>query len=99
MHLADANGNHRESWDSRGSHWRTDFNDLARPMTRYEQGAGQPEQVVTRLEYGTAQAAAHNQYARLIRNDDGAGTQPARPAPCFSGLQSRTRFCLPSLWA
>ena len=75
--LADANANNAESWDSRGSHWRTEFDELARPVAISEQGPGQPEQVITRLGYGavSAPAAAHNQCGRLVRNDDSAGTQ------------------------
>lgn len=75
--LADANANNAESWDSRGSHWRTEFDELTRPVAISEQGPGQPEQVITRLGYGavSAPAAAHNQCGRLVRNDDSAGTQ------------------------
>lgn len=77
LSLTDENANTVDRWDGRYSHWRTVFDDLARPVAIYEKGQTQTEHRVTgRLSYAafSEQAALHNQCGRLIRQDDAAGT-------------------------
>lgn len=77
LSLADENANTVDRWDGRYSHWRTVFDNLARPVTIYEKSQTQTEHRVTgRLSYAafSEQAALHNQCGHLIRQDDAAGT-------------------------
>lgn len=64
-----------QSWDSRGSHWQTEYDDQIRPQVIYEQPSGQARQAIQRFTYaGNSSAhARNNQCGRLTRHDDQAG--------------------------
>jgi len=66
-----------ESWDSRGFHWRTDYDALLRPVLRREQIVGQVSRIAESFSYAgmSAEEARHNRCGRLIRLDDSAGSQ------------------------
>ncbi|WP_397449629.1 RHS repeat domain-containing protein [Pseudomonas sp. NA-150] len=66
----------RESWDIRGAHSQTDYDELFRPTAIHHQSIGQTSRVTQRFVYAAnaSQNAAHNQCGRLIRRDDGAGS-------------------------
>ena len=66
----------RESWDGRGTHWRTDYDALLRPTQLTEQLSTQPARVISRFTYApySPEAAVNNQCSRLTRQDDTAGT-------------------------
>jgi insecticidal toxin complex protein TccC len=66
-----------ESWDARGSHWLTDYDEFLRPSAVHEQSGEQGLRTSERFTYAdnTEQTAADNLCGRLIRNDDGAGSE------------------------
>jgi len=76
LNLPGADGQVQEYWDQRGSHGRTAYDDLLRPVSVTQTLLGAVPLVVERLLYGDASAscATHNQCGRLIRHDDPAGT-------------------------
>lgn len=65
-----------ESWDGRGTHWRTDYDVMSRPLQMSEQAQDQPARVITRFTYvaPSPEAALHNRCARVSRLDDTAGS-------------------------
>lgn len=69
--------NSRVSWDSRGTHVQTEYDPLQRPVTIIEALTNQPPRTIERLAYGSAssECVAHNPCGKLVRHDDGAGTQ------------------------
>lgn len=76
LNLIAADGQSLDTWDGRGSHSRTDFDDQTRPLCVTETGVDGPPKIVERYIYGGASSAAalRNQCGRLIRHDDPAGT-------------------------
>ncbi|WP_347928055.1 RHS repeat-associated core domain-containing protein [Pseudomonas helvetica] len=64
------------SWDQRGSHWQTSYDNQLRPTEIQEQAAGQDLRVIERFSYGdnSSAAAASNLCGALTRHDDSAGT-------------------------
>ena len=64
------------SWDQRGSHWQTTYDNQLRPTSLSEQASGQPLRMVECLRYGdsSSTSAANNLCGALIRHDDSAGT-------------------------
>lgn len=64
------------SWDQRGSHWQTTYDNQLRPTEIQEQAAGQDLRVIERFSYGDSspESAAGNLCGVLTRHDDGAGT-------------------------
>ncbi|WP_306108827.1 RHS repeat domain-containing protein [Pseudomonas sp. H3(2019)] len=65
-----------ERWDGRGSHSRTEYDELLRSVAVQERGADVAEHTLERFSYAgaDADAAAHNRCGLLIRHDDPAGT-------------------------
>lgn len=66
-----------ESWDARGSHWLTEYDEFLRPSAVHEQPEGGAVRTSECFTYAdnTEQTAADNLCGRLIRNDDGAGSE------------------------
>lgn len=64
-------------WDGRGSQRTLVYDELLRPVAVFEQLAGRPSLCSERHTYadGSAEHAAHNRCARLLRHDDPAGTR------------------------
>ncbi|MHC8322399.1 RHS repeat domain-containing protein [Pseudomonas sp. GB2N2] len=64
------------SWDQRGTHWKTTYDDQLRPTVIQEETRDGSLRVIERLGYGdsSAQSAGHNRCGALIRHDDAAGT-------------------------
>lgn len=63
------------AWDSRGTYFLTERDELMRPLAISEMLDGEPIRVVERYVYGDASesSALHNQCGVLIRRDDTAG--------------------------
>ena len=85
-----------KSWDSRGSHWQTDYDDQLRPLVISEQSKGQPLQAVERFTYAENSSAhtQNNQCGRLIRHDDPAGKRLLSKYDQAGQLLSETRHFL-----
>lgn len=76
LQLFDTAGLVRESWDSRGTHTRRQYDELQRPMSLTEHPAqGQPS-ITERFTYASSDAAeaADNRCGQLLRHDDTAGS-------------------------
>jgi insecticidal toxin complex protein TccC len=74
--LPGAAGQGIETWDGRGSHSLTEFDELLRPVVVRERGEGIGEHVLERFTYAgvDADAASRNLCGQLMRHDDPAGT-------------------------
>lgn len=86
-------------WDSRQTHWQTEYDELLRPVIIKETAAGTSERVAERYEYGAASsdAATRNQCGRLIRHDDAAGSRSIAEYSLAGKTLSETRRFLTSL--
>ncbi|TVT84558.1 RHS repeat-associated core domain-containing protein [Pseudomonas sp. H3(2019)] len=64
------------SWDQRGSHWQTTYDNQLRPTEIQEQASDQKLRMVERFLYGdsSSTSAASNLCGALTRHDDSAGT-------------------------
>jgi insecticidal toxin complex protein TccC len=64
------------SWDQRGNHWQSTYDNQLRLSTVEEQAVGQALRKVECLSYGDSsqESATLNQCGALIRHDDSAGT-------------------------
>ncbi|WP_323154186.1 RHS repeat-associated core domain-containing protein [Pseudomonas alvandae] len=69
-------GENIRGWDGRGTRRDHLYDALLRPIAVFEQGAGESRRCTERLTYGYSGQGDqdHNQYGRLIRHDDTAGT-------------------------
>jgi insecticidal toxin complex protein TccC len=99
LNLPGADGQVQERWDERGSHSRTAYDDLLRPVSVAETLLGAGPSVVERLLYGDASASsvARNQCGRLIRHDDPAGTLHALEFGLTGAVLIENRHFLQSL--
>jgi len=63
-------------WDSRETRREVEYDDLLRPVAVFEQGAVEPRRCVERFAYGYPGQGHQdlNQYGKLIRHDDPAGS-------------------------
>ena len=88
-----------QTWDSRGSERRVEYDDLLRPLAIFEQGEGEAARCTERYEYADADVgfAAHNQCGQLIRHDDPAGTQMLDEYALTGGVLEQTQRFLSSL--
>lgn len=86
-------------WDARRTHWRTEYDELLRPVLISETAAGVFERVAERFEYGAAnsEAATRNQCGRLIRHDDAAGSRLINDYSLGGKTLSETRRFLKTL--
>lgn len=83
------------SWDQRGNHWQTTYDNQLRPTEIQEQAAGQVLRVVERFSYGdsSSESARHNRCGALTRHDDGVGTLLINEyALCAKPLGQTRRF-------
>ena len=62
-----------QAWDSRATHWHSDYDELLRPVLTRETAAGQPQRIAERFTY--AGEAGMNRRGRLLRHDDEAGSR------------------------
>ncbi|WP_057397642.1 hypothetical protein [Pseudomonas fluorescens] len=94
--LHSAAGQRVEAWDGRGSHSRTEFDELLRPVAVRERSEGVAEQVLERFTYARvdADAASRNQCGQLIRHDDPAGTLHLRELGIAGAVLQQTRHFL-----
>jgi insecticidal toxin complex protein TccC len=76
LQMAGEAGLIRNHWDSRGSHWKHDYDPMQRLTATHEQTRGSAFRTIERLTYADNRAgfAAQNQCGQLIRFDDTAGT-------------------------
>nr|WP_269803028.1 RHS repeat-associated core domain-containing protein [Pseudomonas uvaldensis] len=88
-----------QTWDSRETERRVEYDDLLRPMAVFEQGKGEAARCAERYEYadGAAGFAAHNQCGQLIRHDDPAGTQTLDEYALTDGVLEQTQRFLHAL--
>jgi len=88
-----------ETWDSRETERRVEYDDLLRPLAVYEQGKGEAARCTERYEYanGDTSFAAHNQCGQVIRHDDPAGTQTLDEYALTGGVLEQTQRFLSSL--
>ncbi|MCU1738143.1 MULTISPECIES: RHS repeat domain-containing protein [unclassified Pseudomonas] len=88
-----------QTWDSRGTARRVEYDDLLRPLAIFEQGEGDAARYTERYEYADASAdfAAHNQCGQLIRHDDPAGTLTVDDYALTGGVLEQTQRFLSSL--
>lgn len=88
-----------ETWDSRETERRVEYDDLLRPLAIYEQGKGEAARCTERYEYanGDTSFAAHNQCGQVIRHDDPAGTQTLDEYALTGGILEQTQRFLSSL--
>ena len=88
-----------QTWDSRGSERRVEYDDLLRPLAIVEQGEGETPRCTERYEYADARAdfAAHNQCGQLIRHDDPAGTLTVDNYALTGGIFEQTQRFLSAL--
>ncbi|MFS2160485.1 RHS repeat domain-containing protein [Pseudomonas sp. Pseusp122] len=88
-----------ERWDARGSHWLTEHDELLRASAVYEQFGEQGLRTSERYTYADSseQSAADNLCGRLIRNDDGAGSEQVLACAITGQVLRQNRRFLSSL--
>ncbi|WP_256350433.1 RHS repeat domain-containing protein [Pseudomonas gingeri] len=88
-----------QTWDSRGSERRIEYDNLLRPLAISEQGEGETPRFTERYEYadGSAEFAPHNQCGQLIRHDDPAGTLMLDDYALTGGVLEQTQRFLSAL--
>lgn len=62
-----------QAWDSRATHWHSDYDELLRPVLTRETASGQPQRIAERFTY--AGEDGMNRRGRLLRHDDEAGSR------------------------
>lgn len=94
--LHGAAGQRVEAWDGRGSHSRTEFDELLRPVAVHERGEDVAAHVLERFTYASvdADAASRNLCGQLIRHDDPAGTLHLRELGIAGSVLQQTRHFL-----
>jgi insecticidal toxin complex protein TccC len=94
--LPGAAGQGVETWDGRGSHARTEFDELLRPVAVHERGEDVAEHVLERFYYAgvDADAVSRNLCGQLMRHDDPAGTLHLRGLGIRGALLQQTRHFL-----
>lgn len=85
-----------EKWDSRGSHWQTEYDNQLRPQVIYEKSDQSPRKAIERFTYAASSTdfGKTNQCGRLIRHDDPAGTLLFSEYDLAGKLLSQTRHML-----
>lgn len=85
-----------DTWDSRGSHWQTDYDNQLRPIAIHEAAAQQARQVIERFTYAASATndGKTNQCGRMIRHDDPAGSVLFSEYDLTGKLLSQTRHLL-----
>lgn len=88
-----------ETWDSRDTARRLEYDSLLRPLAIFEQGRDEATRCTERYEYADdgADFAAHNQCGQLIRHDDPAGTQTLDEYALTGGVLEQTQRFLQAL--
>lgn len=92
-------GNALESWDSRDTHWRTDYDHLLRPTVIHEQADGQASRATECFTYADSspEMAALNLCGRLICSEDDAGRHLVQGLGLAGQTLRETRHFLMSL--
>ncbi|MHC8392737.1 RHS repeat-associated core domain-containing protein [Pseudomonas sp. LB3P93] len=85
-----------DTWDSRGSHWQTDYDNQLRPLTIHEESTQQSRQAIERFTYAASSTddVKTNRCGRLIRHDDPAGSVIFSEFDLAGKLLSQTRHLL-----
>ena len=88
-----------QTWDSRATERRIEYDDLLRPLAIFEQGEGEIARCSERYEYAGAETefTGHNQCGQLIRHDDPVGTQTLDEYALTGGVLEQTQRFLRSL--
>lgn len=89
----DVGGNPLRAWDSRDHMFRTTYDALRRPVSRFMRPGNQPEILFERTVYGELhpEAAARNLRGRVYQLFDGAGVETSERYDFKGNLQSGTR--------
>jgi insecticidal toxin complex protein TccC len=97
--LLSESGLELESWDARSSHWRSEYDELMRPLTITEQTAEGAPRRATRFTYAQndPEHASHNLCGEILRCDDGAGTYKVEERSMTNAVLLETRRLLSSL--
>ncbi|TVT79435.1 RHS repeat-associated core domain-containing protein [Pseudomonas sp. H3(2019)] len=90
-------GQVQEHWDSRGSHWESEYDEQRRLSAIHEHTEDSDWRTIERLTYAdnAAEFAERNQCGRLIRHDDPAGVVWFEQQALSGGLIRQTRRFLP----
>ncbi|MHC8390093.1 RHS repeat-associated core domain-containing protein [Pseudomonas sp. MDT2-39-1] len=85
-----------DNWDSRGSHWQTDYDNQLRPLAIHKESTQQSRQAIERFTYAanSTDDAKTNRCGRLIRHDDPAGSVLFSGYDLTGKLLSQTRHLL-----
>jgi insecticidal toxin complex protein TccC len=88
-----------DNWDARGSHWLNEYDEFLRPSATHEQSEGRTYRTSERFLYADSseQAVADNLCGRLIRSDDGAGSEQLLAYGITGQVLQQTRRFLSSL--
>lgn len=88
-----------QTWDSRATERRIEYDDLLRPLAIFEQGEGKIARCSERYEYADAETefTGHNQCGQLIRHDDPVGTQTLDEYALTGGVLEQAQRFLRSL--
>ncbi|AEV62411.1 RHS repeat-associated core domain-containing protein [Pseudomonas ogarae] len=88
-----------QTWDSRATERRIEYDDLLRPLAIFEQGEGKIARCSERYEYAGAETefTGHNQCGQLIRHDDPVGTQTLDEYALTGGVLEQAQRFLRSL--
>lgn len=97
LELPDEAGQVPERWDSRDSHWQSEYDEQRRLVVIHEQTRGSDLRTIERLTYAdnAVEFAERNLCGQLIRHDDPAGTVWSRQRALSGGLIRQTRRFLP----
>lgn len=90
-------GHTLKTWDARGNHSRTEYDDLLRPVAMFEQASDEVEHCVERVTFGGPAEANTNRCGQRLRHDDGAGTQQWPSYSLLGQAQTETRAFLKTL--
>jgi insecticidal toxin complex protein TccC len=88
-----------QTWCSRDTGRRIEYDNLLRPLAVFEQGKDEAVRCTERYEYADAGAdfAVHNQCGQMIRHDDPAGTQAVYEYALTGGVIEQTQRFLRAL--
>ncbi|MFD2641953.1 RHS repeat domain-containing protein [Pseudomonas japonica] len=85
-----------EQWDSRTSHWHTEYDELLRPVLIRESASGQSPRSAERFAYARERRTA-NCRGRLVRHDDDGGSRLVTGYGLGGQVRRETRHFLTAL--
>jgi len=88
-------GQEVEHWDTRGTHWLSEHDELLRPTRTHEHASGQPPRVAECFTYSRVNGL--NRRGRLVRQDDEAGSRLFDSYDLNGQVRGETRHFLATL--